>query len=255
MPKSRLLLSASGVLIGALLVGASPAFAQMPVFDGVNYALQGVIKAIEQTMSNTLNSITNQLTATGPLGTILGDVKNGSITTLLMQGFTQNANYAKAQVDAVSQITDGALTSHARFERDMRNAQIRDEHTTSSLHCTALDAGQDGHRQRRVILESRAIYFGRRRQSRRGGAEPAGFLRPVAGGRSHRATAFCPLLLAGRGDRRPLLVVLDTQRRPARLDPVRNRHAQRTDRRQRRQRFRHQPDRTDRARRRCAATS
>ena len=142
MPKSRLLLSASGVLTGALLFGASPAFAQMPVFDGVNYALQGVIKAIEQTMSDTLSNITKQLESTGPLGTILGDIQNGSITTLLVQGFTQNANYAKAQVDAISQITDGALTSHARFQRDMRNAAIRDEHTTSSLHCVALDAGQ-----------------------------------------------------------------------------------------------------------------
>ena len=76
------------------------------------------------------------------LATILGDISHGSLTTLLIQGFTQNANYAKAQVDAQSQLVDGALTSHARFERDMRNAQIRDEHTTSSLHCTAIDAGQ-----------------------------------------------------------------------------------------------------------------
>ena len=142
MFKSRLLFSASGVLTGALLFAGTPASAQMPVFDGVNYALQGAIKLIEQTMSNTLSSITNQLTATGPLGTILGDIKNGTLTTILVQGFTQNANYAKAQVDAQGQLVDGALTSHARFQRDMRNAQIRDEHTTSSLHCTAIDAGQ-----------------------------------------------------------------------------------------------------------------
>jgi hypothetical protein len=60
----------------------------------------------------------------------------------LTQGFTQEANYAKAAVDAQSQIVDGALTSNARFQRDIRNAAIRDEHTTSSLHCVALDAGQ-----------------------------------------------------------------------------------------------------------------
>src|ERR1700722_13200956 len=143
MQKSRLLLSASGVLTGALLFGASPTFAQgQPVFDNLNYVLQGAIKAIESTMSDTLTNITKQLGSTGPLGTILGDIQNGSITTLLIQGFTQNANYAKAQVDAQSQLVDGALTSHARFSRDMRNAQIRDEHTTSSLHCVALDAGQ-----------------------------------------------------------------------------------------------------------------
>jgi hypothetical protein len=142
MPNARPLLSAAGVLTGALLFAASPASAQWPVFDGINYALQGVIKTIEETMSNTLSNITKQLESTGPLGTILGSVENGSVTTLLQQGFTQNANYAKASVDAYSQIADGALTSNARFQRDMRNAHIRDEHTTSSLHCVALDAGQ-----------------------------------------------------------------------------------------------------------------
>ncbi len=49
MLKSRLLLSASGILTGALLFGASPASAQEPVFDNLNYALQGAIKAIEST--------------------------------------------------------------------------------------------------------------------------------------------------------------------------------------------------------------
>ena len=142
MPNARPLLSTVGVLTGALLFAASPASAQWPVFDGINYALQGVIKTIEETMSNTLSNITKQLESTGPLGTILGSVENGSVTTLLQQGFTQNANYAKASVDAYSQIADGALTSNARFQRDMRNAHIRDEHTTSSLHCVALDAGQ-----------------------------------------------------------------------------------------------------------------
>ena len=89
MLKPRRLLSASGILTGALLFGATPTLAQgQPVFDNLNYVLQGAIKAIESTMSNTLSSITNQLTATGPLGTILGDVKNGSLTTLLVQGLS-----------------------------------------------------------------------------------------------------------------------------------------------------------------------
>ena len=143
MPTSRFpLSSAPGVLVGALVFGSSPAFAQIAVFDWANNAVQVAIKGIEQTMSNTLNSITNQLTATGPLGTLLGTAQYGSVTTLLQQGFTQNANYAKAAVDAQSQIVDGALTSNARFQRDIRNASIRDEHTTSSLHCAALDSGE-----------------------------------------------------------------------------------------------------------------
>ena len=143
MKRSRFLVSASGgVLIGALVFGSSPDFAQFVVVDWVNNAVQVAIKGIETTMSNTLSSITNQLTATGPLGTLLGSAQYGSVTALLQQGFTQNANYAKAAVDAQSQIVDGALTSNARFQRDMRNAGIRDEHTTSSLHCAAIDNGQ-----------------------------------------------------------------------------------------------------------------
>src|SRR5271166_6778322 len=143
MPKSRFLLSsAAGVLVGALVFGSSPAFAQIAVFDWANNVVQVAIKAIEQTMSNTLNTITGQLTATGPLGTLLGSAQYGSVTALLQQGFTQAANYAKAQVDAQSQVIDGALTSNARFQRDIRNASIRDEQTISSVHCDALDGGQ-----------------------------------------------------------------------------------------------------------------
>ena len=45
MPKSRFLLSsASGVLVGALVFGASPAFAQIAVFDWANNAVQVAIK-------------------------------------------------------------------------------------------------------------------------------------------------------------------------------------------------------------------
>ena len=68
MPKSRIRPSkASGALAGALLFGTSPAFAQMTVFDPWNYAIQGALQSLQEGMSNTLTSITNQLTATGPL--------------------------------------------------------------------------------------------------------------------------------------------------------------------------------------------
>ena len=91
MPKSRTRPSkASGALAGALLFGASPAFAQMTVFDPWNYAIQGALKSLQQGMSSTLTSITNQLTATGPLGTLLGSAQYGSVTALLQQGFTQD---------------------------------------------------------------------------------------------------------------------------------------------------------------------
>ena len=91
MPKPRFLpYSASGALVGALVFSASPAFAQMPVFDYANNLIEGAIKTIETTMSDTLSNITKQLEASGPLGTLLGSAQYGSVTALLQQGFTQN---------------------------------------------------------------------------------------------------------------------------------------------------------------------
>ena len=65
-----------------------------------------------------------------------------SVTTMLHQGFTQNANYAKAQIGAMEGIADATNTAMARFQRDMRNAQIRDEHVATPQACQALDGGQ-----------------------------------------------------------------------------------------------------------------
>ena len=226
MQKSRLLLSASGVLTGALLFGASPAFAQgQPVFDNLNYALQGAIKAIESTMSNTLTSHhqpahRDRAAWHHPRRHLERQPHHPSHPGVyperqLRQGPGRRAKPARRRRANL------ARPLRARHAQRPNPRRAHDELAPLHRHRRRTDH----HRQLRVILESRAIYFGRRRQSRRGGAEPAGFLRPGAGSRSDRATAFFPLLLAGRGDRRPLLLVLDTQRRPARLNPVRNRHA------------------------------
>ena len=107
----------------------------------------------------------------------------------------------------------------------------------------------DRHRQRRPELESHPVHPGRRRHARRGGPQPACLLRTVASGRGDRAAAFRPLLLAARGDGRPLLPLLDPERRPARLDPVRNRHSLRPGGRDGRQRLCDQPRPADRPRR------
>ena len=143
MKKAHLLTSAgAGAILGALVFGASPALSQMAVIDWSSIAVSNAMKAIQDTMSNTLNTITGQLGLNGPLASLLGTSTNGTVTQLLQQGFTQNANYAKAQVDAQGQIVDASNLAMTRVQRDFRNAQIRDEHTTSSLHCAALDAGQ-----------------------------------------------------------------------------------------------------------------
>ncbi|VTZ48802.1 conserved hypothetical protein [Methylocella tundrae] len=133
MKKTQLLAStAAGAILGALVFGSGPAVSQMAVVDWPSIAIQQAVQAIQNTISSTLTSMSG----------ILGDVTNGSITTLLVQGFTQNANYSKAQIDAVQQIADAHLLASTRVNRDFRNAQIRDEHTVNSNHCAAIDNGQ-----------------------------------------------------------------------------------------------------------------
>ena len=142
MRKYRLLSSiASAVVVGVMLAPTS-ASAQMAVVDWPGLAVSQAMKFIQNQMNNTLNSISGQLGATGPLGQLLGSNQFGSVTALLQQGFTQIANYQKAQVDAHTQLLDGQNLAMTRVQRDFRNAQIRDEHVIGSLSCSALDGGQ-----------------------------------------------------------------------------------------------------------------
>jgi hypothetical protein len=148
MQKAHLLPSAAaGILLGGLVFGSSPTYSQAPVVDWASIAIQNAIQGIQNTMSTTLTSMSG----------ILGDISNGSITAILVGGFTQNANYAKASVDATAQIADGHVMATTRVQRDFRNAQIRDEHTINSNHCTALDNGQVitvGSGQSRIVANS-----------------------------------------------------------------------------------------------------
>ena len=146
MRKSSLIAStALGVVIGAISFNAPHAFADLPVIDPAAIAQEiksvaaetgilDVIQAmqtVQQTMSDTMKAV----------NTALGTNTYGDTNTLLLQGFTQNANYAKAQIGAIQQIVDASNTANARFDRDMRNAQIRDEQTASPTHCAAIDGG------------------------------------------------------------------------------------------------------------------
>ena len=247
MPKSRLLLSASGVLTGALL------FARLARFRPNARLRRRELRPPRGHQSHRADDVGHPLQHHQA-----ARVDRAARHDPRRHPERQHHHPSRAGVYPKRQLRQGPgrrdQPDHRRradFERPL-SARYAQRHNPRRAHDELAPlrrprCGADRHRQRRVILEGRAIHLGRRRQSRGGGAEPAGLLRSVASGRSNRATAFCPLLLAGRGDSRPLLLVLDTQRRPARLDPVRNRHARRTGRRHRRQRFRHQPDRTDRA--------
>ena len=137
--------TALGVAVGAVGFNAPGAFADLPVIDPAAIAQEiksvaaqtgilDVIQAmqtVQQTMSDTMKAV----------NTALGTNTFGDTNTLLLQGFTQAANYAKAQISAIQQIVDASNTSNARFSRDVRNAQIRDEHTAAPPHCAAIDGG------------------------------------------------------------------------------------------------------------------
>jgi hypothetical protein len=146
MRKSSLIAStALGVVIGAIVFNAPHAFADLPVIDpaAIAQAIKSVaaetgildviqaMQTVQQTMSDTMKAV----------NTALGTNTYGDTNTLLLQGFTQDANYAKAQIGAIQQIVDASNTANARFSRDMRNAQIRDEQTANPTHCAAIDGG------------------------------------------------------------------------------------------------------------------
>lgn len=121
------------IIFGALILfGAKPAHAQYVVTDPVEDTVIGtlqstLVNALTTVMDNTVSSITGLQT---------------SLNTILTQGFTQEANYSKAQIGAQEQITDASNLAQDQYLRNIRNAQVRDQHILSPEACIALDSGQ-----------------------------------------------------------------------------------------------------------------
>ena len=134
MSRRAILATASGILIGGVLFNAVPARADLPTIDittdGILAALQ---TAVTEAISTMQKGVTDALTDLG---------NPESVSSLLTAGFTQMANYVKAQVGAQQQIADASNTAMARFGRDVRNSEIRDEQPPNVQNCTALDSGQ-----------------------------------------------------------------------------------------------------------------
>ncbi len=146
MNRNTLLATVAGVAIGGMLFGAVPALAQMATIDVASIAQQ--VKSLAQETGildvlNAMNTVQNTVSSTmKDINTAIGNTTYGDTNTLLLQGFTQNANYSKAQVGAQQQITDASNTAMARFQRDVRNSEIRDQQTPNVQNCTAIDSGQ-----------------------------------------------------------------------------------------------------------------
>ncbi len=137
--------TALGIVVGGVVFNTVPALAQLATIDVASIVQQIKSFAQETGMLDALNAInTIQTTINSGISDLnkaLGAGTFGDVQTLLQQGFTQTSNYMKAQVGAQQQITDASNTAMARFHRDMRNAQIRDEQTPSPLACSAIDGG------------------------------------------------------------------------------------------------------------------
>ena len=132
MPRHAVLPALAGLVAGAVLFTAAPALADLPVID---FTTDGILALLQNAVTSAVNNIGNQITS---------EVTHmeTSVNQLLTDGFTQQANYSKAQIGAQQQIADAQDLAMARFDRDLRNAQIRDEQTPSPQACFAIDNGQ-----------------------------------------------------------------------------------------------------------------
>ncbi len=138
MTRKHLLATATGMALGAMFC-ASPAYADLPTIDVItHFLIQQAQDAATKAMTNIETAVTNIGTQIGDKVTNMGNLLGDTLTA----GFTQSANYAKAAVGAQEQIADASNTVMARNARDLRNAQIRDEHVLSPQACAALDDGQ-----------------------------------------------------------------------------------------------------------------
>ncbi len=120
--------TAAGIVLGGVLFNAAPAFAEWPTFDAITHFL---LEAAQKAITNSITKLEDKFTN---IGNLLSDK--------LTDGFTQTANYAKAQVGAYQQIADASNIAMSTYQRDLRNAGLRDEHTLSPQACVALNMGQ-----------------------------------------------------------------------------------------------------------------
>jgi len=104
-------------------------------------AVVAAIKVLQSFTGDALSSMTKSLTSS--IESNLTDLSNpNSVSALLTAGFTQSANYAKAQVGAQSHLIDAQDSAMAAFLRRQQETQIRDDHMMNPEFCAGLDAQQ-----------------------------------------------------------------------------------------------------------------
>ena len=128
--------TALGIVVGAVLFNSPDAKAILGLGDIVSdpglYQVMGTVQgAIVEVIGTMQDALVNKFT---DVGNLLGDK--------LTAGFSQNANYARAQIGAQEQIQDASNTAMATYQRSIRNAQIVADHVVTPAACLALDGGQ-----------------------------------------------------------------------------------------------------------------
>jgi hypothetical protein len=134
--RAKLLGSAAvGVIVGSIMFNGPSARGGIIgdiVSDPQSYLTMATMQgAITSVISKMQDSLVNKFT---DIGNLLDDK--------LTNGFTQLTNYSKATVGAQQQIANANNTVMATFQKDVRNAELRDEHTLSPQACAALNLGQ-----------------------------------------------------------------------------------------------------------------
>jgi hypothetical protein len=130
--------TAVGMVIGAVFLHITPAYADLPVIDPASIAEEIQTLAKESGILSVLQAVQ---TIDNGISSAIGSTTFGSTNTLLQEGFTQEANYSKAQVGAQEQIADASNEAMGQYELQLRDAQIRDQQTVSPTQCAALDGG------------------------------------------------------------------------------------------------------------------
>ncbi|MFT9366899.1 MAG: hypothetical protein ABF572_15330 [Gluconobacter sp.] len=128
MRAARGILLASACFAAGMMLAPRPAYALFGIDEGPIIA---AITALQSAMNSVVN--TTKTVLNDSLGLINGSLGNG---------FTQLSNYMKAQVGAQEQIADANNLVQARLARDVRNAQIRDDHAVNRQDCLNLEGGQ-----------------------------------------------------------------------------------------------------------------
>ena len=100
-------------------------------------AVVAAIKALQQFTGKQMDKVGGNITNS------LNDMTNPhSVSSMIRDAATQQANYAKGQVAAQSRIADAQNTAMAAFLRRQQETGIRDEHMMSPEFCSGLDSQQ-----------------------------------------------------------------------------------------------------------------